>query len=380
MFALSPLPVPTYSDQPYNALPDLPPAAEVETVPVLKEAIRARSLLSELKGYCLTLPNPEILLNTVVLQESKDSSAIENIVATQDELYRALASQEDTLATTPEVKEVLRYREAIYAGQAEMERTGAIATNVMVRIMQTLKDTTAGIRKNPGTKLLNQATGDVMYWPPEGENVLREKLKALEDFINKAETPYDPLVMMALMHYQFEAIHPFADGNGRTGRILNVLFLLNQNLLTLPVLYLSAYIIHQKSDYYRLLRRVTEEGEWIPWVLYMLRAIASTSRATLDKIEGMRRLHDEALEIVRAAIPRGPARELTDLIFSHPYLKIGTLEEYDVAKRQTASRYLHSLTDADGGPGLLSPVKFGRDIYFINDRLMRLLTAPPLTP
>ena len=369
--------MPTHRDQPYNALPDLPPATEIETVPVLKEAIRARSLLSELKGYCLTLPNPEILLNTVVLQESMDSSAIENIVTTQDELYRALAGSDDSQAATPEVREVLRYREAIYAGETEMKRTGGVATNVMVRIMQTLKNTTAGVRANPGTKLLNQASGDVIYWPPEGEGVIREKLKALEDFINQEENPYDPLVTMALMHYQFEAIHPFADGNGRTGRILNVLYLLNKELLTLPVLYLSAYIIHQKADYYRLLRRVTEEGDWTAWVLYMLRAVASTSRSTLDKIEGMRRLHDEALDTIREALPRGPVHELADLIFSRPYLKISTLEEYDIARRQTASRYLHALTEADGGPGLLTPVRYGRDIYFINGQLMRLLTAPP---
>ena len=361
---------------PFNALPALPPAEEVETVPVLRATIRARSLLSELKGYCLTLPHPEILLNTVVLQESRDSSAIENIVTTQDELYRAVASPEGSTAAPPQVKEVLRYREAIYAGMREMERTQGVSTAVMVQIMRTLKQTTDGVRTTPGTKLANPSTREIIYTPPEGEGVIRDKLQALEGFVND-ELPYDPLVVMALMHYQFEAIHPFSDGNGRTGRILNVLFLLNRDLLTLPVLYLSGYIVRHKADYYRLLRRVTEEGAWTEWVLYMLDAVAETSQSTLETIKALLRLRDEALTGVKEALPRGPGRELVDLMFSFPYLKISTLETAGIAKRQAASAYLHALTAEGGGPALLSPLKVGREVYFINEPLMRLLSGPP---
>ena len=365
---------------PYNALPDLPPPEDVETVPILRATIRARSLLSELKGYCLTLPHPEILLNTVVLQESRDSSAIENIVTTQDELYRALASPEDSAGAPPQVREVLRYREAIYAGMREMERTKGISTGVMVRIMQTLKQTTESVRAMPGTKLANPATREIIYTPPDGEAVIRDKLQALEGFINGESLPYDPLVVMALMHYQFEAVHPFSDGNGRTGRILNVLFLLDRDLLTLPVLYISGYVVRHKADYYRLLRRVTEEGAWTDWILYMLDAVAETSQATLETIKGILRLRAQATEDAKAALPRGPAREIVDLMFSYPYLKISTLEAEGIAKRQTASTYLHALTKESGGPGLLRPVKVGRDVYFINDPLVRLLAAPPQPP
>lgn len=363
--------------RPYNDLPDLPPARDVETRAVLKETTRAGRLLSELKGYCQTLPHPELLLNTVVLQESRDSSAIEAIVTTQDELYQAVAAPEAASAS-PAVKEVLRYREAIYTGMNALERTGGlVTTNVMVEVMQRLRKTTAGVRKNPGTKLMNKQTGAVIYWPPEGEDRIRERLHALERFINEDDHGLDPLVVMALMHYQFEAIHPFSDGNGRTGRILNILYLMSQDLLVLPMLYLSGYVVRQKADYYRLLRRVTEEGDWEAWVLYLLGAVAETSETTLKLIRQMLALKEEAHVAAYDALSRAPAREIVDLMFSYPYLKISTLEEHGIAKRQSASKYLHALTAADGGPGLLVPVKRGRDLYFVNDRLMRLLTERP---
>ena len=368
--------MPSDRDTPYNDLPDLPPPVEIETGAVLREAIRANRLLAELKGYCQTLPNPELLLNTVVLQESKDSSAIENIVTTQDELYRAVAAPDDPRQATPEAKEVLRYREAVYTGMRELERTGAITTNLLIRIMQTLKETTADVRRVPGTKLANPFTKDVIYTPPEGEGLLRDKLYALERFINEESRELDPLVTTALAHYQFEAIHPFADGNGRTGRILNVLYLVQQDLLTLPVLYLSGYVIQHKRDYYRLLRQVTEAGAWHEWVLYMLRAVAETSQTTLDKIRQMQALLTETLETARDTLSRAPAREIVDLMFSYPYLRIRMLEEAGIAKRQAASKYLNALADA----GLLQPVKLGRDVYFINHALMRLFVEPEPQP
>lgn len=359
--------MPLDPNQPYNDLPDLPPPVEIETQQVLRETTRARSLLGELKGYCQTLPNPELLLNVVVLQESKDSSAIENIVTTGDDLYRAFALSD---AATPEAREVLRYREAIYTGLREIERSHALTTNVMIRVMQTIKETQANIRTQPGTKLANPRTGTIVYSPPEGQQLIRDRLYHLEEFINAEHPVYDPVVMMALMHYQFEAIHPFTDGNGRTGRILNVLYLVQQDLLTSPILNLSGYIINNKKDYYRLLRRVTEAGEWVDWVLYMVKAVGKTARATLEKIRAIQDLKEYTLQIGRAALPTAPVREIVDLMFSHPYLKIGTLEEYNLAKRQTASRYLHTLASAK----LLIPIKDGRDIYFVNHRLIQLFS------
>jgi len=340
---------------------------------VLREAIRANRLLAELKGFCQTLPNPEILLRTVILQESRDSSAVENIVTTQDELFRAAADRESLKSATPEAKEVMRYTEAVDEGMRQMERTGAITTAVMVRVMQVLKNTTAEVRQLPGTKLVNPTTGRVTYTPPEGEALLRDKLARLEQFLNMhEEPPYDPLVMMALMHYQFEAIHPFADGNGRTGRILNVLYLLQTQRLSVPILYLSGFVMQHRDEYYRRLREVTEKDAWGEWVLYMLRAVAETSIGTLDRVRRMQELRAEYLERARDAVGRAPAREIVDLMFSYPYLKINTLVNQAIGGRQAVSRYLHSLAKG----GLLMPIKAGRDIYFVNHRLMALFSEP----
>lgn len=240
-------------DKPYNDLPALPPAIEIESASILKATLRAGRALAELKGFCQTLPNPELLLNAVALQESKDSSEIENIVTTQDELYRAAASIDDLPGSTSnETKEVLRYREAMYTGWHSLKANGLLTTNVLVKIMQRLKDSQDGIRRIPGTALHSSKTKQVIYTPPEGEAVIRDKLHDLELFIHNG-SDIDPLIKMAMIHYQFEAIHPFADGNGRTGRILNVLYLVQQDLLTLPVLYLSGYILRNKDEYYRCL-------------------------------------------------------------------------------------------------------------------------------
>lgn len=354
-----------HSDIPFNSLPPLPPRMEIETTAVLKQAILANKYLAELKGYCQTLPDPNVLLNTITLHESKDSSAVENIVTTQDDLYRALLKPGDQASS--DVREVLRYRTAIYEGIKEFERTGSITINLAVKIMQVIKHNNGGIRTIPGTKLANPVTKKIIYTPPE-PRFLVEMLTDWEDFVNTSDSALDPLVRMALMHYQFEAIHPFSDGNGRTGRILNVLFLIKENLLSIPVLYHSAYIIQHKSEYYKRLREVTQHGNWEAWILYMLQAVEETSRQTTEVITRMLQLKDLINSQIRSNYPAFPAADLVDLIFRYPYIKVRNLEEAGLAKRQTAARYLQSMERL----GILYAVKSGRENIYINDGLMKV--------
>ncbi len=356
--------------KPYNQLPDLPPTRNLETPDILKATIKARGLLGELKGYCQTLPDPRLLINTVILQESKDSSAIENIVTTQDELYRAVISAEDMQGVSASTKEVLLYREALYFGLEKLRKTDLLTTNTLVAIMQRLKNSSEEVRQNIGVRLANPVTNKIIYTPPEGEGLIRKKLHALEEFIHDDGNDLDPLIKMALIHYQFEAIHPFSDGNGRTGRILNVLFLVQKNLLTLPVLYLSSYIIRNKTDYYRLLREVTETGNWGEWILYMLNAISETSASTLKKIDAIQKLKEETGVQIKGILKASFNRELVDLIFSFPYVKIKTLEKNGIAKRQTASVYLQQL----GKGCILKPIKVGKEVYYINKKLMEIIS------
>jgi Fic family protein len=351
---------------PYNQIPALPPAIKLETEKVLKTALQANKFLAELKGYCQTLPNPNLLLNTIILQESKDSSAIENIVTTQDELYRAILNPLDN---SPATKEVIRYREAVYTGLSELNTAPVFTGRLALKIMQRIKNTTAGYRTLSGTRLANPSSNKIVYTPPDPE-VIADKIKDWEKFINNNDT-LDPLVIMGLMHYQFEAIHPFADGNGRTGRILNVLYLVHAGLLTLPVLYHSTYIIQHKETYYKKLRMVTEEDQWEEWILFMLEAVRDTAKNTLQLIKGIVKLKEETLEKVKAVSQKLPAHELNELIFSYPYVKIKTLIDKNIAKRQTASGYLQQLEELK----ILHSLKEGREIYYINHQLMKLLTT-----
>jgi Fic family protein len=359
-----------YKDLPYNDIPDLPPKVNLETPEIFRLTIQANKLLAELKGYCQTLPNPTLLLNTIILQESKESSAIENIVTTQDELYKATLNLNDRIKN-PAAKEVLQYREAMYWGLEQMQKTGLITTNLLVGIMQKLRAAKDSIRKNTGTKLAKPTTNVVVYTPPEGESLLREKLAALEKFINDDElNNLDPLIKMALIHYQFEAIHPFSDGNGRTGRILNVLYLINKDLLGLPVLYLSRFIIQNKPDYYKLLKEVTEQNNWEGWVKFVLVGVGETAAMTLDKINAILGLKENTIPLIKTALKSSYFKELTDLLFSFPYIKIKILEEHGIAKRQTASTYLKKLSTA----GLLRPVEVWKETYYVNHQLMKILT------
>ncbi|MDO9372788.1 MAG: Fic/DOC family N-terminal domain-containing protein [Bacteroidota bacterium] len=355
-------------NSPYNELPDLPPASFEETPELLRHLAKAARHLGELNGLCASLPDPQLLINTIVLQESRDSSAIENIVTTQDELYKA-ANEEG--GASQAAKEVLSYREALYVGLDKMQaQKNLVLTNTMVEIVRTIKQNKAGIRTAPGTALKNAINGQVIYTPPCCEEVLREKLSALEQFINAPEnSALDPLVKMALIHYQFEAIHPFADGNGRTGRIVNALYLVQQELLVQPVLYLSSYIVKYKTEYYQLLRGVTEENNWHDWVMYILTALIETAQLTTKKIRSMLLLKEEVEKKMKEVLGASFSFDLLQLMFAQPYLKIEILEKKSIAHRQTASTWLKKMTNAD----IVRPNKMGRTTYYVNWKLMELL-------
>ncbi len=352
-------------NRPYNDLPPLPPPVELETRACLKACIEARSALAELKQACELIPNQAMLINTIPLLEAKGSSEIENIVTTIDKLFEY--AQADELRADLSTQEALRYRTALWQGyQSLAERP--LSTNTAVAICSTLKGVAMDIRRVPGTSLGNLATGETVYTPPEGEALLRAKLANWEQFIHGADH-IDPLIRMAVAHYQFEAIHPFTDGNGRTGRVINLFYLLQQQLLSIPVLYLSRYIIQHKADYYRLLQGVTEHGAWEPWALYMLEAVRSTAHWTRNKIMAIRQLQEHTADYVRERLPAIYSRELVELIFAQPCCRIANLVEVGIAKRQTASVYLKELQAI----GVLCEQKAGRDKLFLHTRLLQLL-------
>lgn len=345
----------------------LPPAGELETRVVLRECVEARAALAELKVATQLIPNPAVLINTLPMLEAQASSEIENIVTTADELFRYAEADE---RADPATREALRYRHALLEG-ARTLATLPTCTRTAEVVCSGIKGVQMEVRRVPGTQLVNTATGEVTYTPP-GTDRVRALLANWEAFVHEedARDALDPLVRMAVAHYQFEAIHPFTDGNGRTGRVLNTLFLVERGLLTLPILYLSRYIIRHKADYYRLLLEVTRDGAWEPWILYVLRGVAETSRWTLGKIHAVRRLAEATAEQLRRTHPRLPRRELVDLIFEQPYCRIGTLVSRGLGTRQAASRYLHALVEAD----VLREVKVGREKLFLHPRLLTLLT------
>lgn len=355
--------------KPYNELPLLPPRVELETKAVLKATIAANRALAELKGLGQTIPNQKLLVDTIVLQEAKASSEIENILTTNDALFEAMAVTSKN--TDHATKEVLRYREALWVGYKHLKAKGGLSTNTFVSIAQTLTETDDGVRKFKGTRIVNAASDSVIYTPPEGLDVILKKLQNLESFIHDHDD-LDPLIKMAVIHYQFEAIHPFRDGNGRTGRILNILYLVLAELLDIPVLYLSQAIIQNKQQYYRLLRSVTEDGAWEPWVLFMLRAVEETSKFTCARIQAIRHLLEQTLEQARDILPNHVySKELIELIFMHPYCKITHLVEHNIAKRVTASTYLAEMVKA----GILEMRKVGKENVYVNIALMNLLSS-----
>lgn len=355
-------------NKPYNDLPDLPPQAEIETTAVLKMAIRANKAIAELRVSGYLIPNQAVLIQALGLSEAKLSSEIENIVTTNDELYRAFA--DGNIEMEPQTKEVLFYKDALWHGyNALSQKKRLLTTPLFVELAQILKNSTRGIRTMPGTKLVN-SLGETKYTPPEGEEIIRKKLFHLEQFIH-ADDSLDPLIKMALIHYQFEAIHPFSDGNGRTGRILNILFLIEKQLLDIPVLYLSSYIISNKIKYYTGLQQVTEANAWESWIIYMLQGLEETAIATRSRILAIHRLTQETADKVCSQLPRIYSKDLIEMIFRSPYCKIKFLEETGIAKRQTASIYLKELENI----GVLRGVKIGREMYYINEPFLKALTG-----
>ncbi len=336
----------------------------MESRNVLKKCVGAHTALAGLRMAGQLIPDPVVLIHTLPNLEARASSEIENIVTTNDALFRA-ASLGDEQAT-PATKEAARYRTALYEG-VEALKTKPLSTNIAVEVCRTIKGAQIDIRRTPGTTLRNSHTGEVIYTPPEGEEHLRKLLANWERFIHES-TELDALVRMAVQHYQFEAIHPFSDGNGRTGRVLNILALIQDELLDRPILYLSRYILDTRGEYYRLLGRVTSHQEWEPWILYMLTAIEETARWTTAKIGSIRELMQDTTAYVRATAPRMP-HAVVEKIFTQPYVRIASLVEAGIAKRETASAYLKQLADL----GVLEEEKVGRDKLFLHRKYIDVL-------
>jgi Fic family protein len=352
-------------NKPYNNLPLLPPNREIETKAVLKLCIEARASLAELKIAGRLIPNQAVLINSIPILEAQASSEIENIVTTTDRLFQFANNGRDQ--ADPATKEALRYQTALNEGFRMLAKR-PVSTSMAVEVCRTIKGVDMDVRTTPGTALMNEATKEIIYTPPEGNDLLRTKLANWENYIHEAEDT-DPLVRMAIMHYQFEAIHPFTDGNGRTGRILNLLFLVETKLIDTPVIYLSRYIIRNKADYYKLLHSVTAESKWEEWILYMLEAVRNTAQWTTSKISAIRDLLDDTAEAIRQRAQKIYSRELAEIIFVQPYCRISDLVNAGIAQRQSASVYLKELVDI----GVLEERKVGREKLFINPRFLNLL-------
>ncbi len=352
---------------PYNDLPLLPPKVDIESRSILKRCIPGRAALAELKQAGHLIPNQAVLINTIPLLEAQLSSEIENIVTTTDKLFRAASLNEET--AEPATKEALRYRTALYQGYLGI-RERPVSVSTAVEVCSTIKGHRMSVRLGPGTALARQPSGEIIYTPPAGREVLNEKLANWERFIN-AQPEIDPLIRMAVGHYQLEAIHPFADGNGRTGRVLNLLLLLQEGLLDIPVLYLSRFFLQHRSDYYAHLHEVTESNAWQPWILFALDAVEETARWTTAKIRAIRRLMEHTRDYVRRRLPRIYSHELVDRIFIQPYCRIKGLVEASIAQRQTVSVYLKQLVDV----GVLRETKVGREKLFVHPKLLILLTG-----
>ena len=338
---------------------------------ILKGLALASRALAELKGVAASIPNQAILINTLGMQEAKDSSAIENIVTTHDDLY-----QDDLFGeqyARPAAKEVLRYRQALQVGFQRVKASGLLTANDIIEIQAVLEQNNAGFRRLPGTALKDGA-GDTVYTPPQEAEAIVALMGDLERFINDdALFDADPLIKMALIHHQFESIHPFYDGNGRTGRIVNVLYLVKQGLLDIPVLYLSRQIVRTRPDYYRLLQAVRERDAWEEWVLYMLTAIEVTASDTIETIHAIRVALQDAKHRIRARY-KFYSQDLINNLFTHPYTKIEFVERDLKVSRLTATKYLQTLTD----DGFLRKLKRGRSNYYINLALNAILTRDSL--
>lgn len=354
-------------EKPFNDLSLLPPPREaIESIKILRQLVNSSVALAELKGLANILPNQNILLNAVILKEATASSEIENVITTQDKLYQALSTTGIQIDSA--TKEVLRYREAALHGFHFIKQKGFLSTNAIIDIQQVLEGNNAGIRKLPGTALRNAATGNVIYTPPDDHKTILKLMKNLEEYLN-AEDDLSPLIKLAVQHYQFESIHPFYDGNGRTGRIINVLYLIIHGLLESPILYLSSFVIKNKSDYYRLLQEVRVKNNWEEWILYILKGIEQTARETINQIQEINKLFSSIQEKVKKEAEKSYNKELVELLFEHPYCKIDYVIDRLNVSRVTASKYLKELEAI----GVLESKRVWKETLYINSRLFDLL-------
>jgi Fic family protein len=352
---------------PEPTLPLLPPKADLETKQVLKKVATAHRYLAELKGLAASIPNENILINTLTLQEAKDSSAIESIITTHDELYKAALFSE--FIGSPAAKEVSRYSTALKLGFKRIQRDKLLTVNHILDIHQALEQNDSGVRTLPGTALKNEQTGEIVYIPPQDHAEIVRLLHNLEQFMND-ESFYDvdALIKMAVIHLQFESIHPFYDGNGRTGRIINILYLVSQGLLDIPILYLSRYIIQHKVDYYRLLQETRVSNNWEPWLLYMLDGVEETAKQTIEIVGRIKQLMMDYKHRFRRELPKIYSQDFLNLLFRHPYTKIESVVSELQVSRLTAAKYLNLLTMH----GLAQKHKVGRYNYYINTQLFDL--------
>ena len=353
-------------ETPYNELPILPPSSDLEIPGVLKACIKANRELAKLKIAERLIPNQTVLINSIPLLESQASSAIENIATTTDELFEH--AQDSSLPMSPATKETLQYRQALYQGYMSLKER-PLSASVVCEICSAIRLIETNIRKLPGTALVNDSTGKIIYTPPQGEERLRYLLTNWKNYLHQDDDGIDPLIKLAVQHYQFEAIHPFSDGNGRTGRIVNLLYLIQQGLLDTPILYLSGYIIKNKSEYYRKLLQVTTDGAWVEWVLYFLDGIFETSKWTMSKIFAIQELMEESTLLIKSKASSIYSKELIELLFTQPYVRIQNLIDSGDIGRFTASKRLKILCDM----GFLEEVKRGREKLFINHRFLNLL-------
>jgi len=361
-------------NRPYNNLPILPPDDEiVESREVLKALIKANKALAELKGIAKKLPNQSMLVNTIILREAKASTEIENIFTTDDELYQSFTISESEHKNN--TKEVLRYRQALWKGYNDIVVRQAITIDALISIYREIKQVNDGIRPpQTETVILKRGSGrllgEVIYTPPRGVQVIKEKLNNLLEYINDdVKYPYDPLLKIAVSHYQFEAIHPFRDGNGRTGRVLSILQMIQKHLLDVPILYLSAYIIREKEEYYELLKNVTAHRNWSQWIIYMLKAIEETSRYTISKIEEIDRLFTRTKELINTRYP-SIRKEFIEKLFEQPYISPKKLLDNNMKSLNTAKKYLIQLEDM----GVLTSKKIGKEVVYLNVDLFNILS------
>ncbi len=348
---------------------------EMETIGILRKAAAANRHLAELKGISKIIPNESVLLNSIFTQEAKDSSAIENIVTTNDELYKERLF--GNIISNPAVKEIEHYIEALNAGFKIVRSSDMLTVNHICKIQSILENNNAGIRSQKGTKLINASTNTVVYEPPQSYEEILDLLKDLESFINddSRSRELDPLIKMAVIHYQFESIHPFFDGNGRTGRIINVLYLVLKKLLDIPVLYLSRYIIEHKQDYYSLFQEVRTAGSWEKWILFMLEAVIETSKYTSEMVKNISEAMKEVKKQIREQY-RFYSQDLINALFYMPYTKIEFIQNQLKISRKTASEYLKKLCEGK----ILKKHRIGRSNYYINTRLYNILTETPPEP